>query len=155
MWKLRWLAGMSLHFGLASGSIRGDALHCSKRWSAGPLVGYGASPQEPQICPISGRYLVLVARKLHACLVSIDQGLVQHVIASTGLSAAAAARLVQDVVAFHAESVEDVVRRRHAEMQLVGRKNPEIFARLREELAERVVAAPDLTERQLRRIVYG
>ena len=62
---------------------------------------------------------------------------------------------MEDVLAFHAEPVEDYVRRRHAELKTYGVRNPEIFARLAEELAHRVVAAPELSERQLRRIVYG
>ncbi len=75
--------------------------------------------------------------------------------AGTGLSVAEATRVVEDVIAFHAEPVERYVRRRHAELKTYGAKNDEIFARLRGELAARVVAAPDLSERQLRRIVYG
>jgi hypothetical protein len=58
------------------------------------------------------------------------------------------------VVAFHRTPVEEYVRRRHAHLKTYGAKNPEIFARIAEELADRVVAAPPLTERQLRRIVY-
>ncbi|MGD9959953.1 hypothetical protein [Nocardioides sp.] len=84
-----------------------------------------------------------------------DPALVERVVQSTGLTAADAARVIGDVIAFHAESVEDYVRRRHAHLQTFGAKNPEIFARLRSELADRVVAAPELTERQLRRIIYG
>ena len=78
-----------------------------------------------------------------------------HLVATTELTAAEAARVVEDVVAFHAETVEDYVRRRHAELKTFGAHNPEIFARLVTELARRVVAAPALSERQLRRIVYG
>ena len=51
--------------------------------------------------------------------------------------------------------MEDYVRLRHASLKTYGAKNPEIFLRIAEELAERVVAAPELSERQLRRIVYG
>ncbi len=58
-------------------------------------------------------------------------------------------------MAFHAEPVEEYVRRRHAQLKTYGAKNPEIFARIADELPGRVVAAPALTERQLRRIVYG
>ena len=47
------------------------------------------------------------------------------------------------------------VRERHARLQTYGARNPEIFSRIAEELAQRVVAAPELSERQLRRIVYG
>ena len=85
----------------------------------------------------------------------VDPELVERVVASTGLSATEAVRLVEDVLAFHAEPVEDLVRRRHTELNAYGAKNPEIFRVLAAELADRVVAAPHLTERQLRRIVYG
>jgi hypothetical protein len=87
--------------------------------------------------------------------VPADRTLVDHLVATTELTAAEAARVVEDVLAFHAEPVEAYVRRRHAELKTLGLRNPEIFARLAEELAHRVVAAPELTERQLRRIVYG
>ena len=81
--------------------------------------------------------------------------LLAHVVATTGLTPSEAARVIEDVVAFHAEPVEDVVRRRHAHLKTYGAKNPEIFARIAAELADRVVAAPELSGRQLRRIVYG
>jgi len=87
--------------------------------------------------------------------VPADPDLVDRVVASTGLSPQDAARVVEDVVAFHAETVADYVRRRHAHLKTYGARNPEIFARIAEELADRVVAAPRLTERQLRRLVYG
>ncbi|WP_425953639.1 hypothetical protein [Xylanimonas sp. McL0601] len=83
-----------------------------------------------------------------------DSALVAHVAATTGLTAAEAARVVEDVLAYHAEPVEDYVRRRHTELQTYGAKNPEIFAQIAAELATRLVAAPRLSERQLRRIVY-
>lgn len=84
-----------------------------------------------------------------------DPELVARITSSTGLSPAEAARLVEDVVAFYTEPVEELVRRRHAEMKTYGARNSEIFARIAQELAHRVVAAPALSERQLRRIVYG
>lgn len=84
-----------------------------------------------------------------------DPELVERVVASTGLTAAEASRLIEDVVAFHAEPVEEYVRRRHAHLKAYGARNAEIFTRIAAELGDRVVAAPALTERQLRRIVYG
>jgi len=47
------------------------------------------------------------------------------------------------------------VRHRHAHHQLSGKRNSEIFALIADELADRLVAAPSLSERQLRRIIYG
>lgn len=84
-----------------------------------------------------------------------DPALVAHVARTTGLSPSEAQRVVVDVVSFHAEPVEELVRRRHAELRSAGARNEQIFATLAAELAGRVVAAPGLSERQLRRLVYG
>jgi hypothetical protein len=105
--------------------------------------------------PDIGQELAIGLARPDHCRVTADSVLVAHVVATTGLSSAEAARVVEDVVAFHAEPVEDYVRRRHAELKTYGVRNTEIFGRLAEELAHRVVAPPQLTERQLRRIVYG
>jgi hypothetical protein len=84
-----------------------------------------------------------------------DGDLIERVAGSTGLTPAEAARVVDDVLAWYREPVEDYVRRRHAHHQLYGKHNPEIFELIAGELACRLVAAPSLTQRQLRRIVYG
>jgi hypothetical protein len=86
---------------------------------------------------------------------TVDPALVDHLVTSTGLSASEVERVVQDVLAFHAEPVADYVRRRHAQLKTYGARNDEIFTRIAAELAGRVVAAPTLSERQLRRLVYG
>ena len=88
-------------------------------------------------------------------VVPADPDLVAHLVESTGLTEAEAARVIDDVVSFHAEPVETYVRRRHAELKTHGARNTAIFALVASELADRVVAAPELTERQLRRLVYG
>ena len=106
------------------------------------------------ICPIPGRKLAFDDVMGHASWVP-DPVLVSHVVATTSLTPGEAARVVEDVIAFHAQPVEDYVRERHAHLKTYGAKNPEIFTRIAAELAERVVAAPALSERQLRRIVYG
>ncbi len=85
----------------------------------------------------------------------MDPRLVDRIVESTGLAAAEAERVIEDVVAYHAEDLTTYVRRRHAEMKTYGARNDEIFARLADELRDLVVAAPVLTERQLRRLIYG
>ncbi len=84
-----------------------------------------------------------------------DPALVAHVVATTSLTPSEAARVIEDVIAFHAPPVEEYVRERHARLKTYGAKNPEIFARIAAELETRVVGAPALSERQLRRIVYS
>jgi hypothetical protein len=84
-----------------------------------------------------------------------DRELVDRVAGSAGLTPAEAARVVEDVLAWYREPVEEYVRRRHAYHRLYGKRNPEIFALIADELADRLVAAPPLSQRQLRRIIYG
>jgi hypothetical protein len=81
--------------------------------------------------------------------------LVDHVVRTTHLPPGVARRLIDDVVAYFAEPVEAVIRRRHRELQAEGRANAEIYDRIATELAARPVAAPALSPRQIRRIVYG
>ena len=84
-----------------------------------------------------------------------EPDLVRHVIATTGLSPATATRVVADVVAYFDETVEDFVRRRHHELRLRQLKNAQIWSALADEIATRRFGAPVMTERQLRRMVYG
>jgi hypothetical protein len=84
-----------------------------------------------------------------------DPEVVNHITATTGLSPRDAARVVDDVLAFYAEPTEAFVRRRHSQLKERGMKNSEIFRLVMSELSTRLVAAPELSERQLRRIVYG
>ena len=63
--------------------------------------------------------------------------------------------MVADVLAYFGETAEEFVRRRHAELRARGLTNDQIFKRIAAELALRRVAAPELSLRQLRRIVYG
>jgi hypothetical protein len=83
------------------------------------------------------------------------QDLIRHVAASTGLPEATARRVVADVVAYFGETVEDFVRRRHGELRSKSHKNDEIWPMIAAELGVRRFGAPELSERQLRRIVYS
>lgn len=81
--------------------------------------------------------------------------LVAYLVRSTPLSEGEAARVVDEVVGYFAESVPEYVRRRHAELKRTGRTNDQIFAALAAEVPVRRFAPPTLSARQLRRIVYG
>lgn len=86
---------------------------------------------------------------------SYPQDLVRHIAASTGLPEATAMRVVADVAAYFGETVESFVRRRHGELQRRERKNDEIWPQITAELGVRRFQAPEMSERKLRRIVYG
>ncbi|QTD98715.1 MULTISPECIES: hypothetical protein [Streptomyces] len=81
--------------------------------------------------------------------------LLDHLTRSTPLSRGEALRVVQDVLAYFDETAQEYVRRRHRELQAQGLVNTEIFERIEADLKYRAVAPPELTLRQLRRMVYG
>lgn len=84
------------------------------------------------------------------------QDLIRNVAASTGLPEATASRVVTDVAAYFSETVEQFVKRRHAELHDKGNKrNDDIWPQLAVELRGRRFRAEDLSDRQLRRIVYS
>ena len=83
------------------------------------------------------------------------QELVAYLTRTTRLSSAEAARVVGEVLSFLAETPEGFVRRRHHALQAQGLSNSAIFAQLASELAQWRFRAGRLTERQIRRIIYG
>jgi hypothetical protein len=81
--------------------------------------------------------------------------LVNHLVRTSRLAPAEAAKLIDEVLSFLVEQPEEFVRRRHRALQLEGLANPEIFARLAAEMARWRFRAPAYSERQIRRIIYG
>jgi hypothetical protein len=84
-----------------------------------------------------------------------NDDLIEHLGRTTRLEPGEAARVVEEVVAYFSESLEQFVRRRHAELQAEDRRNEAIFELIGEELRARRFAAPPLTSRQIRRLIYG
>ena len=83
------------------------------------------------------------------------QELIAYLTRTTRLSPAEATRVVNEVLSFLAETPEGFVRRRHHALQAEGLPNSVIFARLASELGQWRFRAASLSERQIRRIIYG
>jgi hypothetical protein len=83
------------------------------------------------------------------------QDLARYLAASTGLPQPTAARVIADVTTYFGETIEEFVRRRHTELQRYQYRNRQIWPVIAAELGQRRFAAPGLSERQLRRVVYG
>jgi hypothetical protein len=81
--------------------------------------------------------------------------LVEYLRRTEGLEEGHAVRLVSEVLAHFSETTESFVRRRHKELQASGLRNREIFERIGSELADLRVRPPRLSERQMRRLLYG
>jgi hypothetical protein len=81
--------------------------------------------------------------------------LVERLTRTSALNASAASHLIEEVLAFLDEPLEQFVRRRHRELQRAGLNNPQIYQQLVTETTARRFRAPVLTTRQIRRLVYG
>lgn len=81
--------------------------------------------------------------------------LVAYLVRTSRLTAAEARHVIDEVLAFLDDRPEEFVCRRHRVLQAEGVPNNEIYARLRDELAGWRFRAPDYTERQIRRLIYG
>jgi hypothetical protein len=84
-----------------------------------------------------------------------DKELVERIAASTDLSPQEAKRVIEDVLAWYREPLVDYVQRRHHQLRAHGSRNVEIYRTIGAELVTRLFAAPELSERQLRRMIYG
>ena len=83
------------------------------------------------------------------------QDLIRHVARSTGLDEATASRVVADVIAYFGQTAEEYIVERHSDLKSRNRKNDDIWPLITGELKSRRFKAEELSERQLRRIVYG
>lgn len=83
------------------------------------------------------------------------QELSTHLARTTRLGPEEAQRIVLEVLGYLQETPEAFVRRRHRALQAEGLANAAIYTRLASELALWRFRAPALSERQIRRMIYG
>ena len=83
------------------------------------------------------------------------EDLLDHLVQTTRLERAEARRVVQEVLSFFSETAESYVVRRHQELQSEQLRNAAIYERIVAELKARRFAGPELSTRQIRRIIYG
>ncbi len=81
--------------------------------------------------------------------------LLRHLNSATTLDPGHARRVVEEVLAYFAESVEAFVLRRHQELTSEGLRNPVIYQQIGQELGGRLFTATPLSTRQIRRLIYG
>jgi hypothetical protein len=83
------------------------------------------------------------------------QELTEYLSRTTRLAPEEAHRVVREVIGYLQETPDAFVRRRHRALQSEGLANAAIYARLTVELSTWRFRAPQLTQRQIRRMIYG
>jgi hypothetical protein len=89
-------------------------------------------------------------------MVDLDE-LLAFLSRSTRLEPEEARRVLREVVSLLAtETVEQFVVRRHRQLkESYSQRNEAIYRRIAQEVAQRPFATAPLTERQIRRLIYG
>ena len=64
-------------------------------------------------------------------------------------------KLYEELLNIFSESEEDFIQKRHKELKTLGLKNQEIFPEIIKEMKNRLFKGRELSERQIKRIIYG
>lgn len=85
----------------------------------------------------------------------IDNSLRHHLHHLTALDPPVVDRIIEEILTYYHETVDGFVVRRHRELQRQGQTNTQIFSRIEHELQQHRFQSPTLSQRQIRRIIYG
>ena len=86
---------------------------------------------------------------------SNNNDLIQHLCNSTTLSVREVKALVDEILQYYNETLEQYVQRRHLELRGSGLGNNKIFTQIQQEARQRAFRETEISERQIRRIIYG
>ena len=87
--------------------------------------------------------------------IALDPEFAQHLLRIIDISEKDLDRLVAELLVHWSETVEEFVRRHHRELQGAGVPNRLVYGQIGQELKARPVRTPELSVRQVRRIIYG
>jgi len=85
----------------------------------------------------------------------IPKDLIQHLCNMSSLTPEQASHFAAEVMHYYSSSPTDFVITRHRELQQAGLANTEIYTLIEQELRLRLYPAPEMSVRQIRRLIYG
>ena len=85
----------------------------------------------------------------------LEEDLLLHLRAVTGMSESLLSKILEETRAWYAKDLRTWIRDRHRELQRQGLRNREIYPKLQAEMRGILVQPAPLTERQIRRMIYG
>jgi hypothetical protein len=79
----------------------------------------------------------------------------RHIVGNYDISETTFDRMLEETAAYFGMTLEEYVRSRHLQLQRSGRKNDEIYRLIIDETRDMRFAVKGLTERRIRRLIYG
>lgn len=80
---------------------------------------------------------------------------INHILETYSIDLPQLERLMDEFQSFYDADFKEFIQQRHCELKNQGMLNEEIYPKLLDELKERRFKAPELSLRQIRRIIYG
>ncbi len=84
-----------------------------------------------------------------------EEALIAHLHDVTGLDSSVLAKILSEVKSWYPLDLRSWIMLRHKELRAQKMRNRDIYAQIREELARILVHPSPLSERQIRRMIYG
>jgi hypothetical protein len=97
----------------------------------------------------------LAAPDLETAPAMKDEDLLKHLAAVTGLDPGTLGKILEEIHHWYDEDLRGWLVRRHRELQGQGLKNREIYPRLQDEAGRALLRPGPLSQRQIRRALYG
>jgi len=85
----------------------------------------------------------------------LDDQFKRYLLSSYPIDESVLNHLMEDVGAYFALDVKEFIGRRHQELHREGMKNDQIYTKIQRELRERRFTGPEMSLRQIRRVIYG
>lgn len=87
--------------------------------------------------------------------IKLNQEFLQHLLSSYPLDESELLRLLDDLSGAFDYTVESYIQEKHLSLQREGKKNAVIYEILQKEIKAMRFQGPELSIRQIRRIIYG
>lgn len=87
--------------------------------------------------------------------IDTSRALAERLSTAYGLEPFLAERLVEEVLHAYGDTLEEWVRSTHIRLQRRGLRNEDIYLAIQEELPRRRFVSPQVSVRQIRRMIYG
>lgn len=87
--------------------------------------------------------------------ITLDEQFKSYLLSSYPIDESYLNHLIEDLGDYFSTDVKDFIGLRHQQLQKEGLKNNEIYLQIHDELKKRRFVAPELSLRQIRRIIYG
>ncbi len=87
--------------------------------------------------------------------IKLNDDFLNYLLANHSIEKKELIRLLDDISGALDSTVQDYIQERHFTLQKEGKRNSEIYSQLQKEIKNLRFVAPDLSVRQIRRIIYG